>query len=740
MVVGGYQGRLSARGGTIELRDVNNNIVASSSYAPAPTELQNFLRITEINFAPAPPTPQELQVLPGLKAGDFEFVELINTGAAPINLGGAQFDRGISFVFPADFMLDPGARTVIVSQQAGFALRYGTGFNIAGQFEGNLDNAGEELRLLDAVGEEVLRFTYSPTWYPPADAGGYSLVTRSANPGFDSYNVPNSWAISGQIAGTPGGEETSFSQAFEGWRFDHFTPTEQTDVLISGPAADPDNDTRDNLTEYQFARDPRQSDEPLTTTLSTVTVNDVEYVAINFNRPKQAVDVTYTVEISSDGATWGPNGFLAGIPQDLGNGIERATFAVTGLSQPHTNYHIRPAALSTSGNRVGDELTFLTANTNPVANDKSMHAPPVGVPTVVYSANDTSDADGDARTLAVLAYTGAGSVTSDNNQITFTNGGFSGAETVQVGASDGFGGTAAGTLTLRNAAPVATADHFSVGAASAVFDVLANDSDPDGDVLTIVSVSSATGNNATTDGATIAFTPTSDFGGSDELSYVVGDGHGGTATGTVTVLADHSIAHAIAKTNEAVPGVPGAFWTLFGSPSVFSEGKEAGWLATAKVGASRLNGVFSGNIGAPVLRIRSNDPAPDANGAVSGARFRSFRQPVFANGDFAVIAKIAGSGVSGANDTGIWAQQQGTLRALAREGEVAPGTNGGTFRAFTSVAMPGGDAVFFTAALKLQRGTVTTANDTGVWVGTTLALREGTEPRSGNRTFAGEVV
>jgi len=71
--------------------------------------------------------------MPGVNASDFEFIELTNLGAAPLNLGGASFASGVTFVFPPNFTLGPGERTVIVANQAAFILRYGNGANIAGE-------------------------------------------------------------------------------------------------------------------------------------------------------------------------------------------------------------------------------------------------------------------------------------------------------------------------------------------------------------------------------------------------------------------------------------------------------------------------------------------------------------------------------------------------------------------------------------------------------------------------------
>jgi hypothetical protein len=230
-----------------------------------------------------------------------------------------------------------------------------------------------------------------------------------------------------------------------------------------------------------------------------------------------------------------------------------------------------------------------------------------------------------------------------------------------------------------------------------------------------------------TDGATISYAAGASFGGAEELTYVAADQRGGQTTGIATVVSDHSILRNIAATNVPVPGLSGAVWTLFGSPSIFAEGTHAGWLATIKMGSARVNGIFSGNVGAPVLRVRSDDAARDAAGAtMPSLHFKTFRQPVFAGDNYAFIATLAGPGVNRANGTGIWlGEGASSLRLVARSGSSAPGTNGATFKAFTSMAMPGAENLFFIAKLKPERGVVTSANDTGLWTATGLALREG---------------
>jgi hypothetical protein len=73
--------------------------------------------------------------------------------------------------------------------------------------------------------------------------------------------------------------------------------------------------------------------------------------------------------------------------------------------------------------------------------------------------------------------------------------------------------------------------------AAPVVKLLANDTDPDGDVvmLTAASTTSAEGGTVVLDGGVVTYTPPVDFAGEDSFTYTVSDGYGGTAEGTVAV-------------------------------------------------------------------------------------------------------------------------------------------------------------------------------------------------------------
>ncbi len=91
--------------------------------------------------------------------------------------------------------------------------------------------------------------------------------------------------------------------------------------------------------------------------------------------------------------------------------------------------------------------------------------------------------------------------------------------------------------TLENTPPVAVDDSATTNEATpVVIDVLANDSDFDGDDLTVDSVTQGTNGSVVDNGdGTVTYTPTSAAPYIDTFTYTVIDGFGGTAGATVTV-------------------------------------------------------------------------------------------------------------------------------------------------------------------------------------------------------------
>ena len=89
---------------------------------------------------------------------------------------------------------------------------------------------------------------------------------------------------------------------------------------------------------------------------------------------------------------------------------------------------------------------------------------------------------------------------------------------------------------VQDLPPVAVADTASVDEdASVLIDVLANDSDPEGKALTLVSAGGATHGVVAVENGQVRYTPVADYFGAANFSYVVRDEAGNSSTATVAV-------------------------------------------------------------------------------------------------------------------------------------------------------------------------------------------------------------
>ncbi|MBC7951184.1 MAG: cadherin-like domain-containing protein, partial [Rhodospirillaceae bacterium] len=157
--------------------------------------------------------------------------------------------------------------------------------------------------------------------------------------------------------------------------------------------------------------------------------------------------------------------------------------------------------------------------------------------------NDT-DLDGDTLTITSVGDAVGGSVAIVDGNIVFTpTANFNGAASFSYTVTDGFGGTstaiAAVAVSAVNDGPVAVADSLTTTEDNALViapaTLLGNDSDLDGDTLTITSVSDAVGGSVAIVDGNVVFTPTANFNGAASFSYTVTDGQGGISTAIATV-------------------------------------------------------------------------------------------------------------------------------------------------------------------------------------------------------------
>jgi hypothetical protein len=112
---------------------------------------------------------------------------------------------------------------------------------------------------------------------------------------------------------------------------------------------------------------------------------------------------------------------------------------------------------------------------------------------------------------------------------------------------------------LPNIPPAAGDDAISVvqGAGPVSFALLANDTDPDGDALTIAATSQPAHGSVVvaSNGLTLTYDPAGTYVGSDAFSYTVADGHGGSDGGAVTVTVNPDrAAPTVGKLARSLPG------------------------------------------------------------------------------------------------------------------------------------------------------------------------------------------
>ena len=186
-------------------------------------------------------------------------------------------------------------------------------------------------------------------------------------------------------------------------------------------------------------------------------------------------------------------------------------------------------------------------NGPPIAQNDAATTPEDTAVTLPVLTND-SDPDSDTLTVTTATVPAAQGIVAINpdNTLRFTPApNFTGAAMINYTIADGNGGTASAiatvTITSVNDAPVATNDSATTPAERPItIDILANDSDPENNPLTVTTATLVDGRGTVVinpDG-TIEFTPAPGFTGSASVVYTISDGQGGTATATVTIRVD----------------------------------------------------------------------------------------------------------------------------------------------------------------------------------------------------------
>ncbi len=213
---------------------------------------------------------------------------------------------------------------------------------------------------------------------------------------------------------------------------------------------------------------------------------------------------------------------------------------------PNTNYHGTDSFTFrvSDGQDVSSPATVtievLSVNDAPVANDQTVTVAKDGSKEITLTA---SDADGDTLSYTVTSGPMNGMLFGTAPNLTYApNAGYSGSDSFKFIANDGLADSNEATISINVSAvnnnPLALDDGLATDVNTPVlFNVLANDSDPDGDTLIVTSVGTpVSGNLVWTSDGSMFYTPKTGFNGVETFSYTISDGRGGTASANVIIV------------------------------------------------------------------------------------------------------------------------------------------------------------------------------------------------------------
>ncbi len=170
----------------------------------------------------------------------------------------------------------------------------------------------------------------------------------------------------------------------------------------------------------------------------------------------------------------------------------------------------------------------------------------------------------------------------------------------------------------------------------------------------------------------------------------------------------------VALSGQPAPGLgEGTTLSSLGRPFLDGAGRVTftSFLEGPDVDASNDRGLWSDRSGELALEARRGDPAP---GTPEGVRYASFVPFLDEAGELALEATLQGPGVGSSSDRGLWAERDGALVLVAREGdeppEVAPGV---TYEEIEEPVFS--DAGRFAFQARLSGPGVTPLDSRGIW-------------------------
>jgi DNA/RNA endonuclease G (NUC1) len=270
------------------------------------------------------------------------------------------------------------------------------------------------------------------------------------------------------------------------------------------------------------------NDAPVATDDSATTNEDTPVNITVLGNDTDADNDALTVTAFTQGAhgsVTNNNGILTYTPAANYNGADSFTYTVSDGNGGSANANV--------------SVTINSVNDAPVASGTSATTDEDNGVAIPLAA---SDVEGDALTFSVVNAPAHGTLSINGNVATYTPAhDYNGADSFTFKANDGQLDSNAASVSIQinpvNDAPVAIADSATTDEDTPVtFDVRVNDTDVDGDALTVTAAGGASKGAVEILGdGSVRYTPNLNANGADSFTYTVSDGHGGTATGSVSV-------------------------------------------------------------------------------------------------------------------------------------------------------------------------------------------------------------
>ena len=113
------------------------------------------------------------------------------------------------FVIPEQTILESGGFIVLAKDTAIFSGLFPGVSSVVGNLNFGLSGGGELIRLYDANDVAIDQVLYDDSYPWPEEADGGGPTLELTNPTLDNY-LPESWAYSNNMYGTPGSENSTY--------------------------------------------------------------------------------------------------------------------------------------------------------------------------------------------------------------------------------------------------------------------------------------------------------------------------------------------------------------------------------------------------------------------------------------------------------------------------------------------------------------------------------------------------